>query len=118
SRLRTGSDSMRNIFTYGSLMFPEVWEKVASGRYRTAPATADGYARHPVIGATYPGMVPAAGQAVRGMLYFDVTPADVAALDAFEGGDYRIESITVRLDSGVEATAGAYIFLDPRRLAG
>lgn len=109
---------MQNIFTYGSLMFAQVWEKVVRGRYRAEPATAHDHARHPVIGATYPGMVPAAGQAVRGVLYFDVAPADVAALDAFEGGDYRLEPVMVRLDSGAQATAGAYIFLDAQRLAG
>jgi hypothetical protein len=27
-----------NVFTYGSLMFPEVWNRVVHGRYQLCPA--------------------------------------------------------------------------------
>jgi gamma-glutamylcyclotransferase (GGCT)/AIG2-like uncharacterized protein YtfP len=106
-----------NIFTYGSLMFPEVWDRVVRGRYRSAPAIVTGYARFAITAETYPGMVPAAGETVRGVVYFDVTPQDIALLDAFEGSDYRRDMLLATLDSGGTAPADGYIYLHATRLA-
>jgi gamma-glutamylcyclotransferase (GGCT)/AIG2-like uncharacterized protein YtfP len=105
-----------HIFTYGSLMFPEVWQRIVQGHYRFAPAAVDGYARFAIAGETYPGMAARAGAAVSGVLYFDVDACDVAALDAFEGEDYRRETVRVALDDGGSAEAGAYIYLLPQNL--
>jgi gamma-glutamylcyclotransferase (GGCT)/AIG2-like uncharacterized protein YtfP len=106
-----------HIFTYGSLMFPQVWERVVRGHYRSTPATITGFARYALAGATYPGMVAQSGGSVAGVLYFDVDPPDVDALDAFEGAEYRRDRLTVRLDSGTEIAADSYIFLQPLRLS-
>jgi gamma-glutamylcyclotransferase (GGCT)/AIG2-like uncharacterized protein YtfP len=106
-----------NIFTYGSLMFPEVWNRVVVGRYRSAPAGVTGHARFAITGESYPGMVPAAGETVRGVVYFDVTPQDIAALDVFEGSDYRRDTLYAKLDSGETVTADSYIYLRATRLA-
>jgi gamma-glutamylcyclotransferase (GGCT)/AIG2-like uncharacterized protein YtfP len=105
-----------NIFTYGSLMFPEVWECVAAGRYRNAPAIVADHARFEVAGETYPGMVHAAGERVAGVVYFDVTAQDMAALDAFEGSDYRREMLHACLASGETVVVEAYIYRVPSRL--
>lgn len=105
-----------HIFTYGSLMFPEVWRRVVRGHYRSAPATVRDHARFVVKGETYPGMVSAADETVRGIVYFDVAPHDVDALDAFEGEDYRRIDLQASLDSGETITAGTYIYLNPARL--
>lgn len=106
-----------NIFTYGSLMFPPVWERVVRARYRSMQATVSDHARFAIVGATYPGMIAQAGTAVRGVLYFDVSAQDVAALDAFEGSDYRREPVRATLESGETVTAGTYLYLDVARLA-
>jgi gamma-glutamylcyclotransferase (GGCT)/AIG2-like uncharacterized protein YtfP len=108
----------RNVFTYGSLMFPEVWEKVVRGKYASAPAVAHGYARFAICGETYPGMVAAQGQSVSGVVYFDVGPEDLATLDAFEGVPYRRDALQVRLASGEEVGADSYIYLDTAQLVG
>lgn len=105
-----------HIFTYGSLMFPEVWQRVVQGRYRFAPAAVDSYARFAIAGETYPGMVARAGATVCGVLYFDVDAFDVATLDAFEGEDYRRETVRVAPDGGGSVEAGAYIYLLPQKL--
>lgn len=105
-----------HIFTYGSLMFPEVWQRVVRGHYCFAPAAVDGYARFAVAGETYPGMVARTGAAVSGVLYFDVDERDIAALDTFEGEDYRRETVRVVLDDGSSAEAGAYLYLLPQKL--
>ncbi|OGB25778.1 MAG: gamma-glutamylcyclotransferase [Burkholderiales bacterium RIFCSPLOWO2_02_FULL_57_36] len=100
------------IFTYGSLMFPQIWRRVVSGTYRSAPATVNGHARFAVAGQTYPGMVALPGAAVRGLVYFDVDQADIALLDLFEGEAYRREILDAVLENGDVVAAGAYIHID------
>ena len=78
-----------HIFTYGSLMFAEVWQRVVRGSYRSAPATIVDHARYALRGETYPGMIAEAGGTVLGVLYFAVDAQDLALLDAFEGTEYR-----------------------------
>lgn len=106
-----------HVFTYGSLMFPQVWQRVVSAEYRFARATAAGYARYAITGETYPGMIGQAGSAVQGVLYFDVGPQDLAALDAFEGDEYRRDDIDVALDAGETVRASTYIYLLPEKLS-
>jgi gamma-glutamylcyclotransferase (GGCT)/AIG2-like uncharacterized protein YtfP len=103
-----------NVFTYGSLMFPQVWRRVVAGDYRALPATASGHARYAVSAETYPGMVAQSGSAVEGVLYLDVGPEDLAALDRFEGGDYRRDTIEVVLEDGSTLSAAAYIYIGDR----
>lgn len=105
-----------HIFTYGSLMFSEVWQRVVQGRYRFSPAVVHGYARFAIAGETYPGMVARAGATVSGVLYFDVDARDVVALDAFEGRDYRRETVRVAFADGGSAEANAYLYLLPQKL--
>jgi gamma-glutamylcyclotransferase (GGCT)/AIG2-like uncharacterized protein YtfP len=101
-----------HIFTYGSLMFPQVWQRVVRGAYRSAPATLDGHARFEVTGQTYPGMVPVPGAQVRGLVYFDVDPADIALLDIFEGAAYRRKELEAVLADRSAVAISAYLYLD------
>jgi gamma-glutamylcyclotransferase (GGCT)/AIG2-like uncharacterized protein YtfP len=103
-----------NVFTYGSLMFPQVWSRVVAGSYRSVPATAPGHARFVVTGETYPGMVAQSSASVEGVLYLDVGSDDLAALDRFEGGEYRRAVIEVELDDGSRAPAATYIYTGER----
>jgi gamma-glutamylcyclotransferase (GGCT)/AIG2-like uncharacterized protein YtfP len=105
-----------NIFTYGSLMFPEVWQRVVRGDYRSAAATIADCRRYAIERETYPGMVRERGGAVTGVVYFDVDTADLAALDAFEGTDYRRETVDVRLATGETVPADTYFYLATARL--
>lgn len=107
-----------HIFTYGSLMFPEIWQRVVRGNYRSATATLPGFARYALADDTYPGMVAQAEAAVEGVLYYDVAPPDLAALDAFEGREYRREKVNVVIESGETVIACTYIFLAEQRLSG
>jgi gamma-glutamylcyclotransferase (GGCT)/AIG2-like uncharacterized protein YtfP len=107
-----------HIFTYGSLMFPEIWQRVVRGNYRSATATLPGFARYALADDTYPGMVAQAEAVVEGLLYYDVAPPDLAALDAFEGREYRREKVNVVIESGETVIACTYIFLAEQRLSG
>lgn len=107
-----------HVFTYGSLMFREVWERVVRGRYRSAPATLDGFARYVIKGESYPGIVAEDGARVDGLVYFDVDRSDLAALDAFEGIEYRRDKLPVVAKSGERVDAYTYIYLLPGRFDG
>jgi gamma-glutamylcyclotransferase (GGCT)/AIG2-like uncharacterized protein YtfP len=107
-----------NVFTYGSLMYAPVWERVVCGRYRSAPARLDGWRRHALAGVTYPGAVVSHGAAILGRVYFDIGGDDLLRLDAFEGGEYRRDTVHVVLPeaAGASAPAQVYAFLDGTRL--
>lgn len=106
-----------HIFTYGSLMFPEVWQRVVRGNYLSAPAVVLDHARYALRGETYPGMIAEVGGAVPGVLYFEVDAQDVALLDAFEGVEYRRDRLPARLDSGEAVQVETYIFQLPALLS-
>lgn len=106
----------QHVFTYGSLMFPEVWNRVVRGRYRSCPARLEGYRRHALTDVSYPAIVAEHGADVEGVMYFDVDAADLARLDAFEGTEYRRDAVPVVTAAGA-ATAQTYVWLDPARLA-
>ncbi|MNN63285.1 AIG2-like family protein [compost metagenome] len=63
-------------------------------------------------------MVAQAEAVVEGLLYYDVAPPDLAALDAFEGREYRREKVNVVIESGETVIACTYIFLAEQRLSG
>lgn len=107
-----------HIFTYGSLMFPQIWERVVRGHYRSAHVVLAGHARFAITDETYPGMVAQEGEQVEGVVYFDVTYEDMAALDAFEGSDYRRDKVMVTTEAGESIAAHTYIYLLPQRFSG
>ena len=107
---------MRNVFTYGSLMFPVVWDRVVLGRYRSSEATVHGFQRLRIRGEQYPALIinPNAGT-LTGRVYFDVTANDIARLDHFETSDYARVTIAVTLQ-GKALAADAYLALKPETL--
>jgi len=98
-----------NLFAYGSLMFPVIWERVAGDRFPTAVARLDGFAAWKVRGEAYPGLAPAADQTTEGLVYIGVTHDAVARLDAFEGPFYQRELVDVRLADDTLMPAFSYI---------
>lgn len=108
---------MSNIFTYGSLMFPEVWERVVGSNYHCSSARLDGYLRRQLRDEIYPVIVqhgPASH--VDGRLYIGVSTEDLARLDRFEGEYYvrrSVEVITGR--EGTSCEAFAYVLSEHYR---
>jgi len=98
-------------FTYGSLMWADIWFSVCGRSHAAVDAELHGYARHPVRGEDYPGLTPATSDArVAGRLYLDVDEASLARLDVFEGEEYERLAVTVRLVDGSEREAFCYRF--------
>jgi len=82
---------MANIFTYGSLMYPIVWQTVVRGQYRKYNAELRGYECRAVKSEEYPMVVPAlhTDSVVSGVVYEGVSQEDIYRLDAFEGELYN-----------------------------
>ena len=106
-----------HIFTYGSLMFAPVWQRVVAGRYAALPATLREYRRYAVAGDTYPGMIASPGGSVDGVLYQNVEPDDIARLDHFEGADYRRTELDVDLADGSSQLVQTYLMIRPEALS-
>ena len=92
---------MKHVFTYGSLMFPEVWCHIVSQEYIAHESTIVGYERRGVVGEHYPALVAANPKAihdeVRGRLYLNVSAKDLEALDRFEGEQYQRLTLPVKV---------------------
>ena len=88
--------TVRNIFTYGSLMFAPVWESLIGAHYHSEPAVLGGYRRYAVRNEEYPVIKPDLEQAcVEGIIYYNVSPGDINLLDDFEGEYYLRETVNV-----------------------
>jgi gamma-glutamylcyclotransferase (GGCT)/AIG2-like uncharacterized protein YtfP len=98
-----------NVFTYGTLMYPEVWQTVVGRQFATVEGIAPGYAVYRVSNAVFPGMVAAQDESVRGVVYLDVDPVSLARLDKFEDDFYERQSVRVECDDDQQRTAEAYI---------
>jgi len=99
-----------NLFAYGTLMFPEIWERVVGGEFRHVPATVHGFSVYRAAGQLFPVMV-AAGEhdSVAGIVIYDPTAAELATLDAYESEIYeRIDVSAVLADGRIER-AQAYL---------
>jgi gamma-glutamylcyclotransferase (GGCT)/AIG2-like uncharacterized protein YtfP len=104
-----------HVFTYGSLMFPEVWRIVVGREFRTVEGAVNGYAIHRVSEAPYPGIVAEAGSTVHGLVYLEVDPTSVARLDTFEGEYYERLSLSIHCVDGHRRTADAYVIPEENR---
>jgi gamma-glutamylcyclotransferase (GGCT)/AIG2-like uncharacterized protein YtfP len=91
-----------SLFVYGTLQDPEVQTRVFGRVTAGSPDTLDGYFKSSISigGNVYPIAVETAGAAVSGRV-LDVTAAELAQMDIYEGAEYR--RIRVRLRSGREA---------------
>lgn len=99
-----------HVFTYGTLMFPEVWLAVVGRQFETVEGTAAGFAIYRVADAVFPGIA-AGGErdVVRGVVYLDVDDASLARLDLFEDDFYERQSLWVDCADGQRRAAETYV---------
>jgi gamma-glutamylcyclotransferase (GGCT)/AIG2-like uncharacterized protein YtfP len=100
---------MMHVFTYGTLMFPEVWEGVVGRSFASVDGTAQGYAVFRVRDAVFPGMIDSPNSAVQGTVYLDVDHDSLMRLDKFEDHFYDRRAILIECNDGLERIAQAYI---------
>jgi gamma-glutamylcyclotransferase (GGCT)/AIG2-like uncharacterized protein YtfP len=104
------------LFTYGTLMFPEVWQRISIGVVPAEPAVLRGYAMYRVKDAVYPGIIRAeSASEVRGQVYTDLDEDTLFELDTYESSFYQRLPVRVTLASDEEVECHAYIVPDSRR---
>ena len=81
-------------------MFDQVWSEVVEGSYDRYESILQGYERKSVRNEVYPVIIPSSPHSqVQGMVYLDVSAADLDRLDKFEGEYYFRKTVEVtRLD--------------------
>lgn len=105
-----------HVFTYGSLMFAEIWQIVVGREFETVEGVVTGYSVLRVRRGAYPGMIATPTQeVVRGLVYLDVDAASIARLDRFEGRFYERLSLAVACSDGRHRTADAYVVPERNR---
>ena len=101
---------MPNIFTYGSLMFDQVWSRVVKGDYDRYEAILHGYDRKGVRDEVYPALFPSPSQSqVQGIVYLNVTPSDLESIDRFEGEYYFRNTELVDTEEAGVISAEVYV---------
>ena len=105
-----------HVFTYGTLMFPQVWQAVVGREFRAVGAVLAGYAIYRVQDAVFPGITASdAGGCVCGVVYLDVDHASLVRLDRFEDDFYERRTVHVACDDGEARDAEAYVVPQERR---
>jgi len=99
-----------HVFTYGTLMFPEIWQAVVGRSFETVEGTAAGFEVFRVRDAVFPGIVAGTGEcSVPGVVYLDVDQESTERLDRFEDDFYERRPIAVDCRSGQQWIAEAYV---------
>lgn len=107
---------MTNVFTYGSLMYPEVFRPVTLASLRCLRARLDCWSRHAIRGRTYPAAVPETGASIEGVLWLELDEDAMRRLDRFEGDEYERRQVLVTLPGGEQVDAQIYRWLDSASL--
>ena len=100
-----------NLFTYGSLMYDEIWTRLTTDKYKKIQAELDGYVRKSIKGEVFPALIKGDGS-TSGILYLDVSKEDMQTIDIFEGDIYKRIEGKVLTENGKCLTCFFYVLLD------
>jgi gamma-glutamylcyclotransferase (GGCT)/AIG2-like uncharacterized protein YtfP len=99
-----------HLFAYGTLIFPEIWQRVVVREFEKKPATLKGFVAYRIIGDLFPVLIPgSASNETAGIVYFDLDEQTIEQLDAHESTLYEREEVTAVLDDGRAVRCQAYI---------
>lgn len=105
-----------NLFTYGTLMFPEVWQRISIGEFPAQPATLRGYEIYCVKDALYPGIVCTENDSiVNGLMYEGLDEDTLYELDTYESSFYERIPVVAVTNDGSEQECHAYVVPGTRR---
>ena len=103
------------LFCYGTLQLPAVLEAVIGRRLQGVRAALAGYGVFRIRRAEYPGLLRLPGQIAWGLLYDDLSPAELGILDRFEGVQYERRAQAVQRIDGRRVQAWVYMVAAGRR---
>ncbi len=99
-----------NLFTYGTLTFPEVWKRIAVRECPAQRAVLSNFAIYRVRNAVFPGIIRSEEKdSVEGILYSDVDEETLFELDAYESDFYDRESVWVTTANLERVEAQVYL---------
>lgn len=103
-----------NLFAYGTLMFPEVWDRVVGKPFKAEPATLAGFAVRRVRGDVYPVLVRAEGrnEIVSGLVYRELDELTMQRLDEYESDIYERVAVEAEFNCN-RVTCEAYVLRSP-----
>jgi len=97
------------LFAYGTLALPDVVDALTGRVPRARPAKLAGYRCLMLRGESFPGIERNPGSVTDGVLYQDLSPADLSVLDSFEDEPYQRRVVTVQPLDGEPIRAWAYV---------
>ena len=97
------------LFAYGTLALPDVVDALTGRVPAARPARLAGYRCRLIRGQDDAGIERHPGSATDGILYQDLTTAELSLLDAFETTPYRRRVVKVQPASGPSVRAWAYV---------
>jgi len=97
-----------NLFAYGSLISPQVFQAVVGEVLYGKPAILKEYGCYRLKGKLYPGIVSAKNEMTEGVLYEGLSLAHLKALDYFEGEMYQRVPVLVCVHEVTRYTAWVY----------
>jgi gamma-glutamyl AIG2-like cyclotransferase len=106
--LPTTDQPTTDLFVYGSLSFAEVQQVLLGRLPGSRPAAVTGWRNAALRDRAFPGLVAQPGGRVTGSLLTDLTPAERALLDAYEGPMYEARALPLA-DGGLGLT---YVCVD------
>ncbi|MBK8501434.1 MAG: gamma-glutamylcyclotransferase [Saprospiraceae bacterium] len=98
-----------SLFTYGTLMVPEIIQALLGRQPQAKPATLDGFRRYLLLDANYPGIKTQVDNRVSGLIYYQLSQNDLDILNDFEGEPYELKPVSATLISGEGVSTFAYI---------
>jgi gamma-glutamylcyclotransferase (GGCT)/AIG2-like uncharacterized protein YtfP len=99
-----------HVFTYGTLMFPAVWQAVVGRAFKTIDGTAAGFEVFRVRDAVFPGIIAGTGGCfVGGVVYLHVDSGSLERLDRFEDDFYERRALSIDCSDGLQRMAEAYV---------
>lgn len=89
-----------NIFSYGSLMYPDVILALTNKIFHSEQAVLYGYERRLMKGKIYPGIITKPNAEIAGTLWCDLDNDSLKILDTFEDKEYERTMLEVETHSG------------------
>ena len=100
---------MQHLFVYGSLLFPELTEKLTGKTFKSVVAILSGFKRFALKGCDYPAIIPKNSSDVEGLLLLNVDEESMKILTFFEGGEYKKQDVVVTSEKK-KYTATAFVW--------
>lgn len=99
-----------NLFTYGTLIFADIWQCVVGHAAESTPAELSGYRVLGVVDDLFPVMIPGTtDDRASGVIYFDLTDQDLQRLDDYEAHLYERKEVYPVTEDGGSVACQTYL---------